>query len=91
MIALSVSDQGADADNRVVDELWKLVADGFADFVVRLADEIIRGCEAAKIGHGLQVPDDGAWFHGIKAWHRAGASKRSWTVADARQMIAGMV
>ena len=49
MIALSVSDQGADADNRVVDELWKLVADGIADFIVRLADEIIRGCEARMV------------------------------------------
>ena len=47
MVAFFVRDQGADADDRVVDELWKLIADGFADFIVSLADKIIRGCEAA--------------------------------------------
>ena len=43
---------------RVVNVLWKLVADCLADFHVRLAHQIVRGREAAEVGHGLQVPDD---------------------------------
>jgi hypothetical protein len=27
------------------------------------SDEVVGGCEAVEVGHGLQVPDDDAWFH----------------------------
>jgi hypothetical protein len=64
VIGLSVRDQGSDADNRVIDVLWKLVADRLADFHVGLADQIVSGRKPGEVGHGLQVPDDDRLF-----WH----------------------
>jgi hypothetical protein len=43
--------------------LRKFIADGLTDFYVKLADKIVGGREPGKVGHGLQVPDDDAWFH----------------------------
>jgi hypothetical protein len=74
VVQLPVRDEGADADDRVVDVLGKLVADRLADFYVRLADQIVGGREAGKVGHSLQVPHDDAWFHdrallnGLEKW-----------------------
>jgi hypothetical protein len=56
VIQLPVRDKGADADNRVVDVLRKLVADRLADLDVRLADEIVCSREPAEVGHSLQSP-----------------------------------
>jgi hypothetical protein len=58
-----VRDECPDADDRVVDVLWKLVANRLADFYVGLADEIVGSCEPAEVGRSLQVPHDDAWFH----------------------------
>src|SRR5262249_53460835 len=60
---LPVRDEGSDADDRVVGVLRKLIADGLADFHVRLADKIVGRREPAEVGHSLQVPDDDARFH----------------------------
>jgi len=60
-------DEGSDADDRVVNVLRKLVADGLADFHVGFADEIVGGCKPGQVGHSLQVPDDEAWFHASRS------------------------
>ena len=57
---LSVRDEGAYADDRVVDVLGELVADRLADLAVGPADEVVGGCEPRDVGNGLQVPDDDA-------------------------------
>jgi hypothetical protein len=61
---LSLRDQGAYADDRVIDELGKLVAHLCAGFLVEPASQPIRGREAAQIGNGLYVPDDDVGWHG---------------------------
>src|SRR5271166_6896896 len=61
---LSLRDQGANADDRVIDELGKLVAHLRADFVVEPTNQPICGCEAAQIGNGLDIADDDAGWHG---------------------------
>ena len=66
VIRLPMCDEGADADNRVVDVLREFVADRLADFYVGLADEIVGGCEPGEVGHSLEVPDDDTWFHWIE-------------------------
>jgi hypothetical protein len=71
-----VRDECSDADDRVVDMLWKLVANRLADLYVGLADKIIGGREPAEVGHGLQVADDDAWFHaGRSVAQRLGVKK----------------
>jgi hypothetical protein len=43
------------------------VAEGLANIRIPLADEVVGGCEAGEVGHGLQVPDDdGLLRHGSK-------------------------
>ena len=64
MVFLPQRDQGADADDRVIDELGKLVAHLRADFVVGPSYQCIGGGEAAQVGHGLNIPDDSAGRHG---------------------------
>jgi hypothetical protein len=76
VILLPVRDERSDADDRVVDVLRKLVADRLPDFHVGLADEIIGGREAAEVGHGLQVPDDDAWFHSGRSVTRGLGAKK---------------
>src|SRR5271157_4036002 len=61
---LSLRDQGANADDRVIDELGKLVAHLRADFVVEPTNQPICCCEAAQIGNGLDIPYDDAGWHG---------------------------
>jgi hypothetical protein len=79
---LSLRDQGTDADDRVIDELWKLVAHLCAGFVVEPTNQSIGGREAAQIGSGLDIPDDDAGWHGsdpdeaLAAWFaRLGAEE----------------
>src|SRR6516162_7376253 len=43
MIGLAVCNEGSDADDRVIDVLWKFVAERLADFRVGFADKIIGG------------------------------------------------
>jgi hypothetical protein len=66
MIILAPDDQGADANDRMVDVLRKLISDRSADLIVSLAGQPVRGREAAEVGHGLKVPDDDATVHGLK-------------------------
>ena len=63
VIRLPVRDEGADADDRVIDVLRKLVAHRLTHFDIGPADKTVRSCEPGKVGHGFQVPDDEAWFH----------------------------
>src|SRR5262249_31621775 len=63
VIRLSMCDESADANNRVVDVFRKLVAHRLANFNIGLADKVVGGREPAEVGHSLQVPDDDAWFH----------------------------
>jgi hypothetical protein len=50
MIILFMSDERADTDNRVVDVLWKLVAQCLPDFFVRLASKTIGSSVPAISG-----------------------------------------
>jgi hypothetical protein len=43
VIILAPSDEGADANDRMIDVLRKLVSDSFADLFVRLAGQPVRG------------------------------------------------
>jgi hypothetical protein len=63
MIALTASDERADAHDGVVDVLREPVAEGCTNVRLRVADEIVSCRESAQVGHGLQVPHDDAWFH----------------------------
>lgn len=61
----SVGDQCANASNRVVDVLGKLVAHSLANLVIALVSKIIGGGGPPKIRHRFEVPDDavhGAYF-----------------------------
>jgi hypothetical protein len=49
MIALAVSNQRADAHDRVVDVLREFVAEGRTDICLRLAHEIVGGRESIKV------------------------------------------
>ena len=76
MVRLAVRDESTNTDDRVVYVLREFVADRLAHFHVGLAHEIIGGREAAEVGHGLQVPDDDAWFHADRSvTQRQGAKK----------------
>jgi hypothetical protein len=76
VVAFGVRYERPDAHDGVVDVLRELVADGFADLVVRLADETVGGGEPAQVGHGLQVPDDDVAVHEGEVWHNGWASRR---------------
>jgi hypothetical protein len=53
MIVLTVSDERADAHDRVVDVLGEFLPDGYSDLFVGLADQPVRGDEAVDVGYGL--------------------------------------
>jgi hypothetical protein len=63
MAILAVGDQCANASNRVVDVLGKLVAHSLANLVIALVSKIIGGGEPPKIRHRFEVPNDDA-VHG---------------------------
>ena len=63
MIVRLVRDQRANADDRVVDMLGKLVANGGADFVVALAVKSIGSSEPTKIGDRFEVPHEDVSHH----------------------------
>jgi hypothetical protein len=67
VLSPTCGDQGADANDRMVDVLRKPVSYSFADFFVGLPGQPVRGREAAEVGHGLKVPDDDATAHGLRA------------------------
>jgi hypothetical protein len=50
VIALAVSDQRANAKDAVVDVLRELVTEGRTNVCIRLADEIVGGCEPGETG-----------------------------------------
>jgi hypothetical protein len=77
MIAFRPSDECPDAHRWVVDVLRELIANGFADLLVRLAYQIVGGAESAQVRHGLQVPDDDATVHGIELCHIGWATRRT--------------
>src|SRR5215813_1442512 len=58
--------QGADANDRMIDMLWELVAKRSSDFVVTLPDELVGSREPGQVRHGLQVPNDDTVGHGNK-------------------------
>lgn len=62
-VPLAMRDEGPDADDGVIDVLLELVAHHLANFGVRLADEIIGGCESLKVRDRLDIPDDGMPTH----------------------------
>jgi hypothetical protein len=53
-------DQGANADNRVIDVLGKYVAHRGANFVIALAVMTIGGREALDVGNCFDIPNDDA-------------------------------
>jgi hypothetical protein len=65
MLSLSRSDYGSNADDKMIDVLGKLVAEGFSDFGVTFPDESVGGREPGQVGHGLQIPDDDTLGHAI--------------------------
>ena len=62
-VIVLMGNQRADADDRVVDVLRKLVADGGADLVVGLAIETLGGRKPLEVGDGLDIPGDDAGSH----------------------------
>ena len=57
-VTLFMSDECADANNRVVDVLWELVPECLSDFLARFARETIGSSITRNIGHGFKVPND---------------------------------
>ena len=62
-VTLFMSDECADADNRVVDVLWKLVAERLSDFFVRFSGETIGSSITRNIGHGFKIPNEDVVGH----------------------------
>ena len=56
-----MSDERADTDNRVVDVLWKLVAECLPDFFVRLASKTVGSSITRDIRYGFEIPYDDVW------------------------------
>jgi hypothetical protein len=48
--------QRADANNRVIDVLWKFIPEFGANFVLGFAFVTIRRSEAYQVGHRFNVP-----------------------------------
>jgi hypothetical protein len=61
MIILLMSDQRANADNRVVNVFWEFVSKFGANFVIALAVVTIRRSEACEVGHRFNVPYEHVW------------------------------
>ncbi len=62
-VVVPVGDQRADADDRMVDVLRKLVADGGANVLIGLARKTIGGRKPLEVGDGLDIPGDDAGSH----------------------------
>ena len=90
VLRLPVRYERSDADDRVVDMLWKLVAHRLADFYVGLADKIVGGCEPGEVGYGLQVPDDDAWFHAPRHLAASLAADRTHRLFGLNEQIFGV-
>ena len=58
---LNRCDQCADADNRVIDVLWKFIPDFGANFVLGFAFVTIRRNEAYEVRHRFNVPYEHVW------------------------------
>ena len=56
MIIHFMSDKRAEADNRVVDVLRKLVAECLPDFFVRLASKTVGSSVTRDIRYGFETP-----------------------------------
>ena len=61
MIILLMRNQRADADNRVIDVLWKFIPEFGANFVVGFAFVTIRRSEACEVGYCFNVPYEHVW------------------------------
>src|SRR4029078_1465815 len=57
-VVFLMRDQRADANDRVVDVLRKLVAHGVADVGIALSLVAIGGRDPCEIGNGLDIPGD---------------------------------
>ena len=66
-IILLMRDQRADADNRVIDVLWKSFAQVRREFRPRFAFVTIRHSEAREVRHGFNVPYENVG-HVMRAW-----------------------
>ena len=78
---LAMRDKRADADDRMVDVLRKLVADlvadRFAHFIIGARTHAVCCGVTAQIGHSLEVPDNDVAVHGWnfaygEAWEKPG-------------------
>ena len=65
---LAMRDKRADANDRMIDVLRKLLADRFPYLIVRGGAHAFCSGVTAKIGHGLDVPDDDV-VHGRRLAH----------------------
>ena len=61
-----MSDESADARDRVVDVLRKFVAEDLTNIRISPADEIVGSRKPGQIGYSFQVPHDDAWFHQLE-------------------------
>jgi hypothetical protein len=61
MIILLMRNQRANADNRVVDVLWKFIPEFGANFVIAFTVVTIRRSEAREVGHRFKVPYEQVW------------------------------
>ena len=61
MIILLMRDQRADADNRVIDVLWKFIPEFGANFVLGFAVVTFRRSEAREVRHRFNVPYEHVW------------------------------
>src|SRR5215471_10826546 len=55
-----MSNQCADADDRVINVLWELLAHGGANFIVALAVMTIGGGKSLEVGNRFDIPNDDA-------------------------------
>jgi hypothetical protein len=66
MVTLFMSNECTDADNRVVDVLWELVAERLSDFFVRFSSELIGSSTTCNIRYGFEVPNDDVVGHATR-------------------------
>src|SRR5262249_44296141 len=63
LVILLMGNQGADAEDRMIDVLGELVAHCSANVVIALANMTVGSGEALEVRNSLNVPDDDAGAH----------------------------